>query len=939
MAYSYLVSYSTSSTGPWTSTPTVNAPPDVISGLASNTNYYFRIITVDSVTGIQSVPVINGPFTTTGGVAESPPGTHVTAPSQQIYASWTGGAVPASGAAVGSGLDVWSITAVGGGITHNGAVQAGTAALIQLYYSGHNMYQNASNGNSFGTPGWWIWNGETNGVGGSWVDSPNPIPTVKTLGLGTIQNQVTNTPFNIVGSVEAYTTAPTLQYQDNTGVWNSLPSGSTVNTTSFSFTHPAVSTANGAFIVSVRDAATIVIASQSNEFQMVTPGQTALTGIRLTSGATKIGTGIAIPTTITFSSAAANGTVVGVITPVVAGTVLSATYSLSGTDAALFSISGTNLQVAGAAKSITSSPAGQTITDQYGNVWSITAGGQIAVNGAVSGPNTGSSGVVNLTLVGGTMYQRNTAGSWYSIPVLNWASNTYANNVAAPVTGIAPGAYNINISAAMSGATGSPFTQPFSLTSGASSAGGGLAPVPVVGGLITNGKQCISNPEVFGIAVYTGSNYFPATTTHKEFNGFASMTTEAGPWQSKVATVAGPNGFPLIRANPNGFGFNTWPSQGNYVSGGTISNCPEIDGLLAALKEMNYKGRVILGMGYTPISWLNVTGTPITNAYSIFGDMALQLAKYCISQSFPITWWEGPNEPMAHGISSPVNAAMCQGMRTAFQNAGAPYNTYNVGGPVSNNVPAYSDRAVYFTDLINTMGSGLGHINYHHYSNYAGNITNVLSNAVSGPQEYGAMVNLARGSTGAPVCISEYNVNGNGVIDLSQNTNEGAVFNTLAMLDSVKVGNLEMGAVWMGFEDSPGPENYGVINGPRTQNSGSGYAAWWIFPAGWALGRLAQFMTGTVINTATSPASVTISPGDGNGLYTMAVLNTGGFGIALVNYFNSTKTVNITIASNPTSITYFEVSGSNLQGFTKTITNSQLTGLTLPSMSVVILSP
>lgn len=64
MAFNYQVSYSTSSSGPWTPFNTVTTNTDVIPNLVASTSYFVRIITVDTVSGLTSSPVISGPFAT-----------------------------------------------------------------------------------------------------------------------------------------------------------------------------------------------------------------------------------------------------------------------------------------------------------------------------------------------------------------------------------------------------------------------------------------------------------------------------------------------------------------------------------------------------------------------------------------------------------------------------------------------------------------------------------------------------------------------------------------------------------------------------------------------------------------------------------------------------------------------------------------------------------
>lgn len=71
--------------------------------------------------------------------------------------------------------------------------------------------------------------------------------------------------------------------------------------------------------------------------------------------------------------------------------------------------------------------AGQSITDAAGNVWTITAGGQVAVNGQVD-PTTAN--VTHLAFVNGLVWQENTQDLWWSksTPSGAW-SPTYGTSV------------------------------------------------------------------------------------------------------------------------------------------------------------------------------------------------------------------------------------------------------------------------------------------------------------------------------------------------------------------------------------------------------------------------------------------------------------------------------------------------------------------------------
>jgi hypothetical protein len=75
------------------------------------------------------------------------------------------------------------------------------------------------------------------------------------------------------------------------------------------------------------------------------------------------------------------------------------------------------------------------IIDAAGNVWSITAGGQVAVNGAV---DTGTSSVIELAYEKGMVWQENASNLWWSksAPTDQWGPS--AGTAASPVPGSSP---------------------------------------------------------------------------------------------------------------------------------------------------------------------------------------------------------------------------------------------------------------------------------------------------------------------------------------------------------------------------------------------------------------------------------------------------------------------------------------------------------------------
>src|SRR3569833_1304977 len=137
MSFRYTVSYSTSSAGPWTQAGTPTTTTFTIPGLA-NGNYFVQVIAVDATSGLQSSPVVGGPFTvgTVTQQQESPSGTTVTAAGQSILASQT----PGQPAPTGGPFDTWTLTSANGQVARNGVADPTTSSVLEIYYSLHTVY-------------------------------------------------------------------------------------------------------------------------------------------------------------------------------------------------------------------------------------------------------------------------------------------------------------------------------------------------------------------------------------------------------------------------------------------------------------------------------------------------------------------------------------------------------------------------------------------------------------------------------------------------------------------------------------------------------------------------------------------------------------------------------------------------------------------------------
>jgi hypothetical protein len=131
-----------------------------------------------------------------------------------------------------------------------------------------------------------------------------------------------------------------------------------------------------------------------------------------------------------------------------------------------------------------------SITDSSGNVWSISTGAQVLLNGVVV---PGTANVAEITYVNGVMWQLTTAGNWYNMINTNGTvAFTVGPTTTSPLTSNNPIVYF--------GATNSPIT----------SNGSGL--VATTGGYI-GVYSCIfgvcgnSHMEAYGGLIGTGSSY------------------------------------------------------------------------------------------------------------------------------------------------------------------------------------------------------------------------------------------------------------------------------------------------------------------------------------------------------------------------------------------------------------------------------------------------
>ncbi len=108
--------------------------------------------------------------------SESPDGLSITGTGTTIYASQIPGSV------AGATLDQWTITA-GAQMALAGIADGSTSNVIEAYYHNHIVYMRRTDGNAYGTPGWWQWSGS------AWNACPSPKGLAESA-EGTVLNSV-----------------------------------------------------------------------------------------------------------------------------------------------------------------------------------------------------------------------------------------------------------------------------------------------------------------------------------------------------------------------------------------------------------------------------------------------------------------------------------------------------------------------------------------------------------------------------------------------------------------------------------------------------------------------------------------------------------------------------------------------------------------------------
>ena len=283
---------------------------------------------------------------------------------------------------------------------------------------------------------------------------------VETFAINAIPSQAAGVLFTVSGIIAGDSVAPSLQYEDSGGAWSALPGTPTVTSTSFSFVNPGLS-ATASATVGIRDAAATATTALSNSFSVaaapvesisISPISPALQGTPFAVGGTVLNARSALvlqyedntggwqPLPSGFSLSGAPGTATfSFINPSLSA---GASNTVSVRDASNNAISATS---GGFAVTFPPSPndtvvttVGPTIVDASGESFSLTAAGQVAVNGV---PDSSSANAKALAYVSSTVWYESVSNLWFSktISTFAWSPPGGTGTSPLPAEGLAVG--------------------------------------------------------------------------------------------------------------------------------------------------------------------------------------------------------------------------------------------------------------------------------------------------------------------------------------------------------------------------------------------------------------------------------------------------------------------------------------------------------------------
>lgn len=459
------------------------------------------------------------------------------------------------------------------------------------------------------------------------------------------------------------------------------------------------------------------------------------------------------------------------------------------------------------------------------------------------------------------------------------------------------------------------FTKPFTLT-----AQSGPAIGPVVSGNFINID--FANPTghtlpmwLFGSSMASDVDFLGGTGS----TGWSQTSV-----QNTAKTTAG-FGLPgmFARCNTNETSFNT-NGNNNTFNDRVSAFLPNIISMPTSASDVAH-GQFSYSLGVNSPSIGNGEGGfagsigPVTP--SQYGTFAVQCAQRFVSNGTPIYYWEVGNE--ADGRLD-VNEYCRLVNSTAVALKGFDPSYKIIAGVIAGDVG-------FLQTVAQQCGANLDIMSYHHYS--------------TNPSDFGGMANQVRNAMQGTACANkpamqgEFNQNGDGTGNSSQQTNNGMMTNISALYNTWKADpNTLIGAIW----DWLGDANYGLIGDPAN-GTPPGVPGNTVIQTGYALKNLRAHMGGP---DGTAGTEVAINRLDG-ALQAIATKNGNNIGLWLINFTGGpSNTGQIAFSSWPINTTgnatlnVYTVNDAHPQSQTTTlaVTGGLSASIQIPANSIVVIS-
>ena len=353
--------------------------------------------------------------------------------------------------------------------------------------------------------------------------------------------------------------------------------------------------------------------------------------------------------------------------------------------------------------------------------------------------------------------------------------------------------------------------------------------------------------------------------------------------------------FPSRGASPN------WSYVDNFIN--YAQECFTIGTTQAT-------ANLIITVGWC--SWLNITSS---SDWAVHQGLCQQVAQHFLNGGLPCYYWTFANEADGTDINS------CIGLFNAMKAGVKAVNSQYYAGGLDDSYANQSRLTTFIQQCAPDFISWHGYTEEEGSDSVAQCFANELTDNFEDVRAYSQTAGLSGTS---PMMLTEFNMDGTPNYSSYQEGITGAVY---AAFRYATVG--PAGTMWsLNRWDVAYDAYYGLI-----QSNTFGQGPYYLIPSGYVYTKLSKITPGNVVTSAVTGGSMNI--------VTMGTVNGSNFTCQIINYDVSTNyTVSVVMnGSTATAWTYWELSAANPSGFTTSLsTTSMLAGITIPAMSVVVLS-